>query len=151
MGNQYFKNDEFNRFCKNHNERQIYPIKKMLERYPSLRLFGFMTAMKEWVRHQFDHYDIYACECDKCYDLEEDCCMFYEKTCHNKRHYFSKSNLYLRFLPDLYVVTDEVILLFEVEDYSPMTNEKMSRIYNWFLQCDMEFEPEIIIYGFDRF
>ena len=32
-----------------------------------------------------------------------------------------------------------------------MTKERMCRIYDWFLECDMEFEPEIIIYGFDRF
>ena len=27
----------------------------------------------------------------------------------------------------------------------------MNSIYNWYLHCDMDFEPEIIVYGFDRF
>ena len=124
------KENEFDFFCSKHNARQIYPVKKMLEKYPSLRLYGFKTAMKEWAEHQFSDYDIY----------EDD----------RKKH-FSKSYLYPHFLPDLYLVTDEVILLFEIEDYSVMTKEKINRIYNWISWCDMEFEPEIVMYGFDRF
>ena len=110
MANYVNKEDEFKKFCSNHNERQIYPVRRMLEKYPSLRLYGFKTAMKEWTEHQFDDFQIYS-------DSE-------------KKH-FSKSVLYPHFLPDLYLVTDEVILLFEVEDYSVMTKEKIGRMYNW--------------------
>ena len=151
MGNQILKNKEFEKFCRNHNERQIYPMQKILEKYPSLRLYGFKTAMKEWTHHHFSHYDIYECECDKCDYLESFSCVFNKKTCHSHKHHFSKTHFYPHFLPDLYMVTDEVILLFEVEDYSPMTKKKMNSIYNWYLHCDMSFEPEIIVYGFDRF
>ena len=107
--------------------------------------------MKEWTHHHFSHYDIYMCDCDKPCGEQEESCVFNQKTCHAQKHHFSKTHFYPHFLPDLYVVTDEAILLFEVEDYSPMTKEKMCRINKWFLECDMEFEPEIIIYGFDRF
>ena len=130
MGVYIKKENEFEEFCSKHNERQIYPMQKILQKYPALRLYGFKTAMKEWTEHHFCEWDIY----------EDD----------PNRH-FSKSIFYPSFLPDLYLVTDEVILLFEIEDYSPMTKEKMNRIYKWCTICDMKFEPEIIIYGSDRF
>ena len=151
MGDYPIKENEFKLFCSKHNERQIYPMRKIIEKYPALRLYGFKTAMKEWTHHHFSHYDIYYCDCDKPCGNAEESCVFNSKTCHAETHHFSETSFYPRFLPDLYLVTDEVILLFEIEDYNPMTNEKMSRIYDWFLECDMEFEPEIIIYGFDRF
>ena len=152
MGNQYLKSNEFNKFCETHNERQVYPVREMLIKYPSLRLYAFKTAIKEWTHHHFSHYDIYECECDKCdVDGAEESCTYESKTCHNQKHHFSETRFYPHFLPDLYVVTDEVILLFEIEDYNAMTKEKMARVYNWEMICDMNFEPELIIYGFDRF
>ena len=130
MGDRILKNNEFDKFCRNKNERKIYPIREILKKYPSLRLYDFKLCMKEWTEYNFDYDIIYSFGDFK---------------------FFTQTNYYPRFLPDLHLVTDGVILLFEVEDYNPMSKERMERIISWCMECDSDFEPEIIIYGFDRY
>tara|TARA_Y100001963_G_C6586856_1_gene356118 strand:+ start:42 stop:677 length:636 start_codon:yes stop_codon:yes gene_type:complete len=130
MGNRVLKKNEFKKYCRTHNERQIYPYKKILQKYPCLRLYDFKLCMKEWTEYNFNYDIIYNFGSFK---------------------FFKQTNYYPKFLPDLHLVTDGVILLFEVEDYNPMSKEKIRKIISWCGECDSDFEPEIIIYGFDRY
>ena len=123
------KISDFERFKLNHNERQILPYEKILNKYPSLQIYGFKSAVKQCFEDfdipEITHYDLYECgndlseeDWEKLFDTPINECPY------KKDHKFSKSFWYPPFLPDLHFVSENLILCIEVEDYARITEER---------------------------
>ena len=155
---------DLEKFINTHTEKQIFPYKKIMEEYPSLRICGFKKAIKNLyesgVCDGIGHFDLY----DDCYHKEEDFkdeddidnymdkMTYNYKDCPNK-HTFSKSAWYPPFLPDLYFVSKELILCIEVEDTNKVSKQKKAAIDWWILDLDSidGYVPNIYILGYTRF
>ena len=152
------KISDFEKFKLNHNERQVLPYRKILNKYPSLRIYGFKSAVKQCFEDfdipEITHYDLYECGTDlsdedweKLFDTPINECPY------KKDHIFSKSIWYPPFLPDLHFVSENLILCIEVEDHARITKERQDKIWNWVLQFDSicnDF-PDVAVLGFTRF
>ena len=123
---KFINKHEGSRFIR---QRQAY--KRVISEYPSFKIYGFKRAIYEHFMYRKKH-EIANVEFENYTE-------------------YRKSFYYPRFLPDVYCVTPDHIILGEIEDYSRF--EDKHGFINWLCDVDAAIEIECItnVFGFNRY
>ena len=123
---KFIKGNQGSRFTR---QRQAYTT--VINNYPSFKIYGFKRAIYEHFMYRKKY---------------EDECIEFENYAE-----YRKSFYYPRFLPDLYCITPDHIILGEIEDYSRF-EDKHGFSY-WLCDVDAAVSIECIVnvFGFNRY
>ena len=85
--------------------------------------------------------DDYIGECEVCHGEGDEC---------ESKHLFSQGYLKPNFTPDMFCITEDVIIMVEVENYHRF-EQKSEKFYRWYSEVDAMQALNLFIIGFNRF